>query len=94
MNKDIIIATLVKRGYGDRNAAIVTDELLKLSEELMPLFENWLSREEKKDFISHGISLVSLQSERGMTYPAALLTIDWIIKEPEKAIQSLKKGTR
>lgn len=28
-----------------------------------------------------------------MTYPAALLTIDWLIKEPEKAKKSLEKGT-
>jgi hypothetical protein len=27
--------------------------------------------------------------ERSMTYPAALLTIDWIIKEPDKALKSL-----
>ena len=94
MNKNQIIATLVKRGYGDRNAALVAEELLKLSEKLMPLFENWLIREEKKDFVSHGFSLDSLQSERGMTYPAALLTMDWIIKEPEKAIPSLKKGVK
>ena len=27
--------------------------------------------------------------ERGMAYPAALLTMDWLIKEPKKAIESL-----
>ena len=29
-----------------------------------------------------------------MTYPAALLTIDWLIKEPENAIRSINRGIK
>jgi len=29
-----------------------------------------------------------------MTYPAALLTMDWLIKEPEQALKSLEKGIK
>jgi len=29
-----------------------------------------------------------------MTYPAALLTIDWLIKEPERAMRSINRGIK
>ena len=40
------------------------------------------------------ISRNSLRNKFGMTYPAALLTMDWLIKEPEKAIESINRGIR
>jgi hypothetical protein len=29
-----------------------------------------------------------------MKYPAALLTMDWLLKEPQKAKESLRRGLR
>ena len=39
-------------------------------------------------------SLKKLQEERRMNYPAALLTLDWLIKEPEAALRSLNRGIK
>ena len=38
--------------------------------------------------------LSQLQMERQMTYPAALLTMEWLINEPKIALKSLKRKIR
>jgi hypothetical protein len=58
-------------------------------------------RKQLEDFLQKGIkpkgqvgewSVEKLMSERGMNEIAALLTLDWLIKEPQKAADSLAKG--
>ena len=39
-------------------------------------------------------SIFQLQMERQMTYPAALLTMEWLINEPKIALKSLKRKIR
>ena len=95
MNTKDIIELLVNRRYDLRSARLVAPELLQLSTPLLPLFENWVNDENcQTDYVVDGYSILSLMSDRGMEYPAALLTIDWIIKEPQKALQSLKRGIK
>lgn len=90
-----IINILEQRGYDPRSAQLVAGELLLLSSPLNMFFEAWLSDESRKyDFESHGYSISSLMKDRQMTYPAALLTIDWLVKEPANALKSLKKGIK
>jgi hypothetical protein len=38
--------------------------------------------------------LSELKLQYKLTYPAALLTMDWLIREPEKALASIKRGIR
>lgn len=90
-----IIETLLERGYDLRSAKLVTPDLLQLSIPLQPLFESWLNDETyRADYSIEGYSISSLMEEREMEYPAALLTIDWIIKEPKNALRSLKCGIK
>lgn len=86
---------LLDRGYSERNASLVARELLQLSEQLRPLLSRWISNEEETlDYEAHGYTIRGLMTNRGMTYPAALLTIDWLIKEPEQAKRSLTRGIK
>lgn len=95
MEKQKIINILEHRGYDSRSAKLVAGELLHLSNPLNKLFEEWVEMEScKKDFSSNGYSLFSLMKERDMTYPAALLTMDWLIKDPFSALNSLKRGIK
>ena len=93
-NKDFIKEKLIHEGYNDKMAAAVASELVMVDRNLTPLVEKWLNNGETIDFESHGYSITGLMKSRGMTYPAALLTIDWLIKEPETALRSLKRGIR
>lgn len=61
-----------------------------LHEPLDTYFEKWVQNESDIiDYGTNGYSVRQLMEERGMAYPAALLTMDWLIKEPKKAIESL-----
>lgn len=95
MDSKHIIETLLERGYDPHSARLVVPDLLQLSNQLQPLFNNWLNDENcQADYSVEGYAISSLVKERGMKYPAALLTIDWIIKEPEIALRSLTKGIK
>ena len=95
MEEQTIINILEQRCYDTRSAKLVAGELLQLSNPLNKLFTEWIELEScKKDFSTNGYSLLALMKERNMTYPAALLTMDWLIKDPANALTSLKRGIK
>lgn len=86
---------LIDRGYNERHATLVAQELTLLATPLQPLITKWLDDEQcMEDFETECYSISGLMQKRGMTYPAALLTIDWLLKEPEKAKLSLSRGIK
>lgn len=92
MEQEVIKMILIDRGYSEKNAILASKELQNLAEPLMPLLERWLADvDDKGDYEIAGYSICQLQKERRMKYPAALLTIDWLIKEPDAALESLRK---
>lgn len=92
MKKEYIYKILIDRGYNAHTAHLVAEDLTHLHESLHDCLSGWLRDEsDRKDFKVHNYSISQLQAERLMSYPAALLTIDWLIKEPEKATKSLMK---
>ena len=94
MNIETIKDILVARGYSERNATIVSKELSTVSDELTPLLRQWLDDENcKMDYSANGHSVKEFL-DGGMKYPAAILTVDWIIKEPQVALKSITKGIR
>lgn len=91
MNKDQIKDILISRGYPEVAAEVVSGELLLVNDELRPLLGGWLSDEVQVDYAAHGYTVLGLMASRSMTYPAALLTMDWLLKEPEVAKQALSR---
>lgn len=87
MDKNNITKILTEReGYTQKRAVLLASECPNMSEELRPLFEKWLQDASvMEDFNTHGYSLLNMMQQRGMHYLAALLDMDWLIKEPEKA---------
>lgn len=87
MDKNNVTKILTEReGYTEKRAVLLASECQNMSEELMPLFEKWLQDASlMEDFTTHGYSLLNMMHQRGMNYLAALLDVDWLIKEPEKA---------
>lgn len=90
-----IVNILQERGYDSRSANLVASELIKLNTPLDKMFEAWLSdASREQDYQVSGYSILSLMEERGMSYPAAILTMDWLIQDPESAIRSLRRGIK
>lgn len=93
--KELIFRTLIERGYSEHNANLMLNDLVNLSSPLDKLLQKWIDSEKQQpDYVYENYSLHQFQNERRMEYPAALLTMDWLIKEPEKAKISLFRGIR
>lgn len=92
MNTQQIEDLLVSRGYDTRSAKLVAPELLSLDPRLNSLFEAWLSSENNiSDFSAEGVSISDLMRFHKMQFPAALLTMDWVLKDPIHALKSLNR---
>lgn len=85
---------LMKRGYPEKQAFSVANDLQEIDASLQDALQRWLSQEEETDFQIEGFKLSELKQKFDMTYPAVLLTMDWLIKEPELAIQSINRGIK
>lgn len=85
---------LQKRGYSEKQSARIAAELQDINDSLKSHLNKWLVSEEESDYHAEGFSLLELKRKFKMTYPAALLTMDWLIKEPENAIRSINRGIK
>lgn len=85
---------LKKRGYAEKQAKSAATELALIDPRLKEALGRWLEDETETDFSVEGFSILGLKEKYEMTYPAALLSIDWILKEPELAISCINKGIR
>lgn len=95
MDKLEIQEILMQRGYSERNASLVAEEMVNITPQLRNLLGGWLmDKSYCKDYEVGEYSVMRLQKERRMNYPAALLTLDWLIKEPKAALRSLNRGIK
>lgn len=85
---------MIKRGYKEKQANTVSENLEKIDKKLNDALEKWLSDNIETDYEVEGYTILGLMRKFDMTYPAAILTIDWIIKDPKTAISCIKKGIR
>ena len=92
--KNKIYMALIENGYSEKSAKLVLDDLLHLSAPLNDYLLEWIENETCKDYNIDEFSIHEFQEKRNMKYPAALLTMDWLLKEPIKAKESLKRGLR
>jgi len=92
---DKILETILEErlDYSPEGAALMGEELGRLSSVLKPLLDRWIETGEEPDYrTDDGHSIGMLMAEYEMNYPAALATMDWILQDPEEAIQALKTG--
>lgn len=91
-NEDLIQRLTTEFGYPARGAALVADKLTTLQPTLQMQFASWwydggLPRATIEDY-----SVERLMREHSMNPIAAILTLDWLLREPEKAKASLRRG--
>lgn len=80
-------------GYSEQDACVLCGDLEQLDRSLVPLLTRWVQDGTCSDDTEYGgYSLNSLCADCGMNFVAALLTLDWIIKEPEQAVTALRTG--
>ena len=85
---------LIERGFPEKQAFSVAVDLQAIDLALQNGLQSWLADQTETDFLIEGFKLSDLKQKFDMTYPAALLTVDWLIKEPELAKKSIQRGIR
>jgi hypothetical protein len=91
--KDNFIERLEKEfGYPKRGAEFVADKILALNPSLKSAFEDWWYTGELPDDEIEGYTVDKLMKEHSMNPVAAILTLDWLLREPERAKASLDRG--
>ena len=94
MNAEEIAKVLIEHDYTEKEASTTAGELAELSDCLKSLLVLWMDKEEETDYSAEGFTLLGLKQMFGMTYPAALLTMDWLIKEPSVAVMAVISGIK
>lgn len=85
---------LIQRGYNKEDAAKVAFDLNNVNDCLKQALNKWLVDGTETDYEIAGYSILGLKERFDMTYPAALLSIDWIIEDSAEAIRCIEKGIR
>lgn len=80
-------------GYSEEEAEAVEKDLSALDERVAEVFEMWKTRgQEYSDVEFNGYSVDRLRADYSLNFFAALLTLDWIVKDTENALFALSQG--
>lgn len=84
-----------RQGCSEERAELIEKRLKELSEPLKPMLEAWLENGTEDDLtVYNGYSIKILKEMFGMQFTGAILTLDWLIKEPTLAKKALSEGIR
>lgn len=86
-------------GYQEKQAEFVLNDLSELDSRLEKVFEAWMSNNANiQDYeVSDNnevFSIAKFMRDYKMNFISALLTMDWILKEPKEAIPLIKLGIK
>ncbi len=89
--EDILVSELQ---YCDYVAKTTAEDLVNLHPRLKPALDDWVKDRKTVDITIESFSTLALMAEKGFTYPAALIAMDWLLKEPETAKKQLASDIR
>ncbi len=86
---------LIQRGYPENAAVLVAEKLSMISPRLKPALDTWLRTGAEPEECAEGFSTKNLmKKQKNMKYPAALLSIDWLLRDPHIAKPIIEKGLK
>lgn len=90
MNNKIIKKLTNELGYSVYSATRTASDLLAFNDEdLRRAVVNWVNYNETENIIESNISTYKLMIDRKMTFPAALIMINWIREDEATALTAL-----
>lgn len=78
--------------YPESKVGLLTSGFEKMSPVIRKSLEELLQTNNHLELNLLGYTVDRLINEHGMNEVAAHLTLDWIVREPDKALESLKRG--
>lgn len=94
MEKEILTDILKQQGCPAFMIEKTIEKLAHLSPVLQEAFTLWVMHGIKPSITLEGYSYTSLIEQFHMKPVGAFLTLDWIVREPEEAVKSLKRGIK
>ena len=94
MNNEILTKLLKEEGYPTHLVEGTIAKLNKLQPVVADSFNSWLFHGKLPIIEIEGYTYSILVNDYGMKPVGAFLTLDWICRDPQKAILSLKKGIK
>lgn len=95
MDKKEICDILVNElDYSEYEAGVTANDLLNLQPRFQPALEKWVTSREETVITIGAISTAKLMHDKNMTYPAALIALDWVVTDPETAVPILTSDIR
>lgn len=95
MDKKEICDILVNElDYSEYEAGVTANDLLNLQPRFQPALEKWVTSREETVIAIGAISTAKLMHDKKMTYPAALIALDWVVTDPETAVPILTSDIR
>ncbi|MCX6344888.1 MAG: hypothetical protein NT018_07420 [Armatimonadetes bacterium] len=92
-NKEEIVQRLVNEfGYSDYGAGLMADKARKLDPTLRHEFLRWWNTGSTTEIAVEGYTVERLMRENSQNLLAALFTLDWLLREPDKAIAAIEEG--
>lgn len=85
---------LSERGYSGAAGKMMSDKLSSVNQLFSEGIKKWLDTGDETEYEISGIKLSDLKNKFNLTYPAAILSMDWLLREPENAKHSFLKGIR
>ncbi len=79
-------------GYPEAGAQLVADRLAGCSPQIQTAFLEWWKTGRLLELEIEGYTVQRLTTQHHMKPIAAFLTLDWLGREPQKALASLAKG--
>ncbi len=78
--------------YPEKGAQLIIKKLSNCQPEIKAAFNRWWQTGQLTSFAIENYTVQRLQKEHAMNPIAAFLTLDWLLREPETALTSLRKG--
>lgn len=79
-------------GYPEDGALVVLDKLVAAAPEIQAAFRTWLLTGALPELQVAGFAAEQLTRDHGLNPIATLLTLDWLLREPERAARTLRRG--
>ena len=94
MDRARIKEILVEEKYPEFMIEKTADKIESFSPVVAKAFHVWCESKEHSNIVVEGFSFKDLISKWGMNPIGAFITLDWLMREPEKAKEALNKGVK
>ena len=94
MNKETLLNLLKEENYPAHMIENTIAKLEKLQPSVDAMFSTWVNTGKIPTVSIEGYTYSTLVRDYGMKPVGAFLTLDWLVREPERASASLKRGIR